>query len=353
MARLLTFVVLIFVTVLVGCGDADQAETAEPRIKPVKIITVTSASMRRDLTFPAVVRAAQTAELTFQLAGQVIELVALEGTEVQAGDVIARLDPRDARSALTQAQAEYENARAEFERAERLAEQDAISRSILESRSTQLAVSRAGLETAQKALTDTTLRAPFAGGVSRLYVERFQNVQAKESIATLQSNQTEAMVDIPGSIIARIPQLTPINTRIVLDAAPDLAIPAVFREASGVADAATQTYQIGFDFVPPEGLLILPGMTATVTTTFEFSNASDIVSNGLQVPIASILAEGEARYVFVVRDDMSLEKRAVSVGQDVSDVVTVTAGLEDGESVVVSGVSFLSAGMIVREWVPE
>ncbi|MEO0951250.1 MAG: efflux RND transporter periplasmic adaptor subunit, partial [Pseudomonadota bacterium] len=261
------------VATLASCGEAPAPEKTET-VRPAKLITVGTASQQRNLSFPAVVRAAQSAELTFPIPGQVVELGVLEGSEIARGAIIAKLDQRDAENNLSQAQAEYQNAESEYRRAQRLRDQDAISQSVLEQRQTQLEVRQAAVDTARKALEDTVIRAPFSGGVSRVLIEQFQNVQAKEAIVVLQSGETEAIIDIPGQIIARIPQLEPVNTRVILDAAPEIEIPAVFREASGQADPNTQTYQISFTFKPPEGLLILPGMTATVRSTFNFKGTN-------------------------------------------------------------------------------
>ncbi len=354
MVRFLRLCVAAVVMAAVSsCGEAPAPEVAET-IRPAKLVTVGSASQLRDVSFPAVVRAAQSAELTFPVPGEVAELSVLEGAEIRQGDLIARLDQRDARNNLAQAQAEYQNAESEFQRATRLREQDAISQSVLEQRQTQLEVRQAAVATAQKALDDTVIRAPFSGGVSSVLVEQFQNVQAKEPIVVLQSDQTEAIVNIPGTIIARVPQLNPAGTTVILDAAPDVRIPATFREASGTADPSTQTYRVSFTFEPPEGLLILPGMTATVVSTFNFTGSSgDLVAEGIAVPLDAILAEGPNRFVWVVDDSMRLEKRPVLLGPDVTDTVTVTSGLENGETIVAAGVSFLAEGMQVREWTPE
>lgn len=338
---------------LASCGEPPAPERTET-VRPAKLIAVGTASQQRNMSFPAVVRAAQSAELTFPIPGQVVELNVLEGTEIERGTIIAKLDQRDAQNNLSQAQAEYQNAESEYRRAQRLRDQDAISQSVLEQRQTQLEVRQATVDTARKAFEDTVIRAPFSGAVSRVLVEQFQNVQAKEAIVVLQSGETEAIIDIPGQIIARIPQLEPVNTRVILDAAPNIEIPAVFREASGQADPSTQTYQISFTFEPPEGLLILPGMTATVRSTFNFTGTNgDIVAPGIAVPIDAILAEGPNRFVWVVGDDMRLEKRAVQIGQEVTDSVTVTLGLAGDETIVAAGVSFLAEGMQVREWQPD
>ncbi|MEL6870912.1 MAG: efflux RND transporter periplasmic adaptor subunit [Pseudomonadota bacterium] len=345
---------IVAVTLAVSsCSKVSTPERSET-VRPAKLVTVRNATQQRDLSFPAIVRAAQSTELTFSLPGQVIELNVLEGAEVARGDVIAKLDQRDARNSLAQSQAEFQNAQTEFNRARRLREQDAISQSVLEQRKTQLDVRQAAVDSARKALDDTIIRAPFSGGVSRVLIKQFQNVQAKEAIVILQSGETEVIVDIPGSIIARIPQLEPVGTRVILDAAPDLEIPATFREASGQADPNTQTYQISFTFEPPERLLILPGMTATVRSSFNFAGSNgDLIAAGVAVPLDAILAEGPNRFVWVVDADMRLQKRPVVLGQDVTNSVTVKSGLDDGETIVAAGVSFLAEGMIVRSWTPE
>ncbi len=336
---------------LVGCSD-EPIQASDP-VRPAKLITVAEASQEREFTFPAVIRATQAAELTFPIAGQVIVLNVLEGEEVTQGTTIAQLDQRDARNNLAQATAEYENARSEFQRAQRLVERDAISRSVLESRKTQLEVGKTAVDLAQKTLEDTVIVAPFDSAISRVYVDQYQNVQAKEPIVAVQTAATEAFVDIPGTILARMPQLEPKNTVVVLDAAPDIELPAEFREASGIADPNTQTYEIGFTFEPPEGLLILPGMTASVHTTFLFRGSSDILAEGVAVPLNAILAEGEQRFVWVVDDAMRLRKTEVTVGADLDETVTVTSGLEGGETIVAAGVSFMHEGLTVRRWVEE
>lgn len=345
----------VALTALAGCsGSSDTSADQPPTPRPAKLVEVEAATNQRDLSFPAVIQAAQTAELTFQVAGEIREINVLEGDEVSAGKIVAKLDQRDALNRLAQAKAEFDNATTEFERAERLAAEDAISRSVLETRRTQRDVADAAYRTAQKAVSDTVLKAPFEGVISTVSGRQFQNVQAKESIAVLQSEEVEAVINIPGTIIARIPQLEPVGVRVKLDAAPDAEIVAQFKEASGEADPSTQTYEISFSFIPPEDLFILPGMTATVESSFLFNGADDLVAEGIAVPLSAILAEGDETFIWLVDETtMKISKRRVIAQSDAGDYVTVTDGLDGGETIVAAGVSFFHDGMTVRRWVPE
>lgn len=352
-SHLTAFAVATFA--MAGCSAGnDEGSNSAPKPRPAKLIEVEASSNQRELSFPAVIRAAQSADLTFQVAGEIREINVLEGDEVAAGTVIARLDQRDALNRLAQAKAEFDNATTEFERAERLAAQDAISRSVLETRKTQRDVADAAYRTAQKSVSDTVLKAPFAGFISTVSGRQFQNVQAKESIAVLQSEEVEAVINIPGTIIARLPQLEPVGVQVVLDAAPDAEIVASFKEASGEADPNTQTYEVSFSFLPPENLFILPGMTATVESSFLFSGAQDIVADGISVPLSAVLAEGDELFVWVVDpQSMKIEKQPIVAQSDAGTHVTVTQGLVGGETIVGAGVSFFHDGMTVRRWVPE
>jgi len=349
------FAVILLSTLAVSaCSGAPDDQAALPSARPAKLAVATQASSQRDLSFPAVIRAIESADLTFQVAGEIRELNVLEGQVVARGDVIARLDNRNNLNQVAQAQAEYDNAQAEFERAERLFAEDAISRSVLETRRTTRDVAAAGLDNAKKSLSDTVLRAPFDGSVSQVSARRFQNVQAKESIATIQTQEVEAVVNMPGTIIALIPQLIPVGVNVRLDSAPDTPIQATFREAAGAADPETQTYEVSFSFTPPETLFTLPGMTATVETTLQFSADSDIVPQGVSVPLTAIWAEGDQTYVWIVdTDSYRISKQVVEIGAPGEETVIIIAGLEGGETVIQAGVTFFNEGMTIRPWQPR
>ena len=344
--------ILVCLAFLQGCSQEQPPETAE-KIRPAKLITVKKASVQQELSFPAVIQAAQSAELTFQISGEIRELNVLESDLVQRGDVIAQLDQSDTNSRLLQVQAEYDNAQAEFKRAQRLYDQDAISRSVLDNRRTQRDVAHAALETSEKALRNTTLKAPFSGRISRVLIRQYQNVQAKEPIVILHSNEVEAVMNAPSAIVTRARQIESFNTRVILDAAPDQPIVAEYKEVAGEADQATQTYPVSLSFVPPEDLLILPGMTATVELDLRFTDASGVAADGVAVPLSSILAEGDNKYVWLVSENGDLHKRAVAVQHDASGTVTVLEGLSPGDTIIAAGTSFFYEGMKVRPWTPD
>jgi len=334
---------------LAACGEPPVE--AEPDIaRPAKLITLQAATAARSGSFPAVVRAVRSTDLAFQVGGQIVEWNARDGGQFRQGDVIARLDAAAFQAAVEQADAQYLNASSEYERAQRLIAEDAISQSVVESRQASLQVAKAALDTAQKNLNDTVLRAPFTGGVGRTNVEQFQNVSPQQPILVLQSRQVEAIINVPASFVLNSNQTSITNVFVELDAAPGRQFSATFREARGLADSSTQTYEAHFNFTPPSELLVLTGMTATLFYEIRPLNA-EAQAEGVEVPLSAIMVEGDKRHVWVAKGPSKvLEQREVVVEDGVGDMVNVITGLEAGEVIVATGGDFLQEGDKVREW---
>ena len=338
--------------IAVGCSPSTDDAT-EPPTRPVKLITVEETSNRFPVSYPAVIEAAQSSILTFQVNGLLQQLPVTEGQPIEQGGVIAQLDQRDFQNNFNSAKAQFDNADTEYQRALRLAEQDAISQSILDQRRSQRDILKAQLDTAQKMLDDSTLRAPFAGQIAEIHVENFQNVAAQQSIVTLQSaGDVEAVVDIPAHILAYVPQIDPVEAHVTLDAAPNVQIPALFKESTGQADPTTQTYRVRFSFTPPDNLLILPGMTGAFDAVIVYSG--DQFDLGVSIPATSILFEENTHFVWIVdQSDMTVSKRKVTLADDRFDEeVAVIDGLSGGEVIAGAGASYLFEGMRVRAWSP-
>ena len=334
---------------LAACGGAPEQE-GQPDPRPAKLMTLSQASNQTTNSLPAVVRSVRTTDLAFQVGGQIVEWNEIDGAIFQRGDVIGRLDSRSFEAAVAQAEAQFANAKSEYDRALRLIEEDAISRSVVESREAQVQVAQAALDTARKNLSDTVLRAPFSGGVGRTYVEQFQNVGPQQPVLVLQSRAVEAVVNVPASFVLNSQRTRYFNTEVELDAAPGDRIPATFREALGQADSATQTFEAHFSFVPPPNLLVLTGMTATLYFTLEDISV-DEEDRGVAVPLSAIMAEGETRFVWLVKGpDKVLERRDVSLADGVGDTQVVTSGLSVGDTIIAAGGAYLQAGDRVRPW---
>lgn len=343
--------VLLAVIFFSSCDKKQGEEGKDLSVRPVKLLTIAAADTVQSSRYPAVIDAVQSSELSFQVGGLLKELPVKESQQVNKGDLIAQLDQRDFNSQVDAAQAQFDNAEEEFQRAERLAKEDAIARSVLEQRKTQRDVTKAQLDSAKKALADTELRAPFSGVIAKISTAKLQTIQPGQVVAILMgSGIFEAKINLPARIIAQSRMREEKGAYVLLDAAPDRRIEATFKEATLVADATSQTYAVTFTFEPAEDLIILPGMNATV----ELKSSAKTESGGnnrVSVPLAAVMSDGNVQHVWVInKDTMKVSKRSVTIEAGIGDLLIVTEGLTPGETIAGAGASYLAEGMQVRPW---
>ncbi|MGI9265312.1 MAG: efflux RND transporter periplasmic adaptor subunit [Gammaproteobacteria bacterium] len=344
--RLLTLIMVLITAV--SCDSADIEEEQEPTVRPVKMLTLSPASDVDTSRYPVTVSAGQFSELSFQVGGLIEAIAVDDAQEVSAGDMIARLDQRDFQSQLATARAQFQNAEEEYQRGVRLAEGDAIATSVLEQRQAQRDVARAQLDAAEKALEDTTLRAPFTGVIAEMRVRERETIAAGQEVAALINLDTlEVVVNLPARVIAESQEVEDRGAFVILEAAPDNRIEATFKEASLLADTASQTYAVTFTFEPPGSPVILPGMNATI----ELSSARQYQNTRKSVPLTAIVSDGDSTYVWLVdRELMTVSRREVTIADGIGETAVVTEGLAPGDTIATAGASFLADGMQVRPW---
>lgn len=351
----LLFVFSIFILSFLAACDSDSPSVrsdSEALIRPAKLLVIGQEKGDHYLNYPAVIESQQLSSLSFEAAGVVQEVLVVEAQKVEQGEVLARLDQRDLQASLKSARAQFDNSDAEYQRAVRLIKEDAISRSELEQRKSQRDVNKSQLETAEKALQGSVLVAPYSGNIAKISIREQQAIQAGESaIAILGAGGLEASINLPSSIIAGAKgQKGPrTSSYLTLSVAPERRIPALFKEASLDADAASQTYEVVFTFEAPKDLNILPGMNATIW--FKDPNQASSKTPKVRVPLTAIVTDGEQKYVWVVdRESMIVTRRNITVEDGIGANLNVSSGLESGETVVSAGVASLSEGMQVRPW---
>ena len=336
--------------------EKETIETPEV-VRPVRILTISTLQGGDTLSYPGEVQGTQNAELAFEVPGRLIELPAEEGISVDRNQLLARLDPADFQSALNAAQARYNSAKETFDRFSEVFERGAISRQDLDNRRRQFEVEQANLSSAQKAVRDTELRAPFAGRIGRTYVDNFNNVQAKQPILLLQDlTELEVVVNVPEQDwlrakpgLTRAQQTERARPEVSLSTLGDRSFPAAITEVAAAADPVTRTFAARARFDPPDDVIILPGMSATVTVRI----AQDLEASQatVLVPASAVVGgnDGETYVWKIGGDPLSAKRAAVIVGQLSGSEIEVLEGLDVGDRIAVSGVQHLAEDMRVSE----
>ena len=347
--------VLLSLGMLAACEEAPVEKPAV--VRPVRIMTISDTGGIPSFSYPGEIQGVQYADLAFEVAGRLVALPGSEGINVTEGQLLARLDPADYQSALDAAQAKFNSAKETFDRYAEIFERGAISRQDLDDRRRQFEVEQADLTKAQKALSDTELRAPFTGRVGRTYVDNFNNVQAKEKILLLQDlSELEIIVHVPEQDWAKArPGLTLAqqteNARpvVTISSIAGRSFPAVISEVAAAADPVTRTFEGRARFDTPEDVIILPGMSATLTVNPKVIAMS--VDNIVRVPANAVLgADDGSSFVWLVdAADMSVSAAAVTVGQMSGSDIVILDGLKSGDRIAVSGIQHLAEEMRIRE----
>ena len=342
-------------TLLAACEK--EAEEAPEVVRPVRILEISTLQGGDTLDYPGEIQGAQNAELAFEVEGRLIELPAEEGITVTENQVLAQLDPADYQAALDAAQARFNSAKDTFDRYSEVFERGAISRQEFDNARRQFGVQSADLASAKKALSDTELRAPFAGLIGRTYVENFNNVQAKQPILLLQDlSELEVVVNIPEQDWLRAkPGLTlaqrseRARPEVSLSSLADRTFPARITEIAASADPVTRTFSVYARFDPPGDVSILPGMSATVTVRIP-ADLGDLGS-AIQIPANAIVGGDDGgSYVWKVDTaTMTVGLAPVKVGQLSGSEVDILEGLATGDRIAASGVQHLADGMKIRE----
>lgn len=340
----------VFLILAGGC-DRKKEEVPKEVVRPVKVITVQGSHGGLNLTFSGKTRANRRVDLSFKVPGPLVELPVEEGQAVKKGTLIARILPRDFKINLDQARAKAVNAERQYERYKELYVRRQVSKADFDRYKASRDVANAQLEDARNALKDTYLKAPFDGIIAKRYVENFEEVQAKQPIVFFQDNsKIEVLVDAPENVVVGLRQDKAIQAVASFAAAPGREFSLELKEFSTEADPQTQTYQVVLIMDQPEGINILPGMSATVTGT---SDKNDQAEARIVIPAIAVMEDPQENAFVWVMDpkEMTVGKKQVKAGEMIgSNSILILEGLENGDQVVTSGIAKLQEGMKVSIW---
>jgi RND family efflux transporter MFP subunit len=348
---------------LAGCKERGEkltqlpaAETAtqQGEVVSVTVVPVKRENVTRSVLATGTSEPARDANLSPQMTGRIAAIHVKEGDKVKAGAVLAQLDSMEASLRVEQTTAsaassrsQYELAKAEYDRLAPLAEKGTVTAQQLQ----RLAGQRDALKSAADAtqvmeadakrhVTNTSIRAPFAGVISKV-----------------QSEVGEVATLMPVTVIVRLVDLSSVDVRVPVHER-ELARIAIGNRVVATFPSIGASAEGKVTFISPE--IDPKTRSAEVVTripnpesTFRAGMFTEIsidpkgTQESLVVPKGAVGGTGDNRYVYVVHGDV-VEQRKVRVSAVDAESMEVLEGLRLDEPVVREGIGRLSDGVRVK-----
>jgi RND family efflux transporter MFP subunit len=344
--------ILLLVT---ACGEKQEEQVEQP-LRPVRTIVASATDAITGRDFPGIVIAENKADLSFRVPGKLIELLIKEGSKVKKGQILARLDQTDFKIELEARQANYSKAKANFSRSAKILEAGAGSQRDLDQTKATYSTAAAELKAAKQNLIYTEVKSPFDGNITNIYVANYEEVQAKEKIATLQDLKSlEIEIDVPESLMIRVKKRGQEQRKVYasFDAIQGKRFSLAFLGVSAQADEATQAYKVRFALPVIEDYIILPGMTATVVAD-SVTTAENQSKNEIIIPSHAVLEDSNGRFVYIAEPETSspttglVHRRNVTISRLTNSGLIITSGINPADLVITAGMSKMQEGLRVR-----
>ncbi|MDQ2867755.1 MAG: efflux RND transporter periplasmic adaptor subunit [Verrucomicrobiota bacterium] len=327
-----------------GCGGSKK-ETAAPPPRPVAVAKAITKDVPLYLDEIGTCAAYESVQVKAQVSGQIVSRDFKDGADVKNGDLLFTIDQRPYQAALDSAKADAMLAQANLQRQLELQAKKVIAPQDLDTARANAMRTAAVVAAAQVNLDYCSIRSPITGRAGLRQIDVGNTVSAGSSSAVLvqidnfdpiYTDFTVAEPDLP--LVRKY--LGGPNLKVLTDAENDNH-PALEGRLYFIANAlqpGTGTVQARAITPNPERVL-WPSQFVRVRLVL------DILKNATLVPNGAIQIGQNGPYVFVVKEDNTLELRQVTPGQKQADELTVIEkGVKPGETVVTRGQLQLAPG---------
>lgn len=372
-AQLIAFCVLAGgLPVLTGCGNRqpDPVRAAEPAPVKVAVAEIRFRPFAAAVAITGTLVSKTSVEVKAQTTGKVLKFPKEEGDRVEAGEAVVWVEDADQQLAVRQAEAAVRvaeaglerarvleaHSRRELERAENLVRSGGITDKDLKAAQlaacdaraqaalaeAQLAQARTALETAEKHLRDTVVRAPVAGEIQRKLVNPGAYVEPPTPVFRLVDNhRLELESSVPAAELAAIRRGQ--RVAFTVNSYPGVVFEGRVVEINPAVDAETRSARVRIAVDNSAGRL-KAGMFATGEIL------TQVQARAIVIPASAVYrADADAReaYVFVEENGRAV-RRAVRIGRERDSELEIASGLREGDRLILGQSVELAEGVRIE-----
>jgi len=359
LSRAIKYALLTLLTAsLFGCGDAAQVEQRQPQAVHVDTLELGYSTIRLSNELPGRITAFKEAEVRPQITGIVKNRLYTEGSYVKAGQVLFQIDPTSYQSTVNSANAELKKSLASLQTTEKemlrykklLAQKLSSQQLFDQAESTYLqakaevAVQQAALDYANIQLSYTKIKAPIAGqaGFSEVSEGSLLTSSQTDYITTIiQSDQVYVDMKQSALTLYKLKQqfkdvitnkpVVPVS--VVLEDGTNYEHEGTLEITDTQVEGSTGTVTLRALIPNPENIL-LPGMY--VRAHIAYPQARDYIV----IPQSIVVRTQSGRpYVYAVNQDNIVERKDITLGNEVGNQWVVEQGLNAGDKVITNNLT--------------
>jgi multidrug efflux system membrane fusion protein len=355
---------LFFSIILLAFLPACSGKPAQPPPKPpvpVKASTVMQKTVPVQIRVIGNVEAYSTVSVKSQIGGELMKAHFKEGQDVKKGDILFTIDPRPYEAALKQAEAnlskdsaQLENSREEVRRYADLVKKGYVAQEQYDQIRTNAAsfeatvnADRAVVENARLQLKYCYIYSPLNGRTGNLFANEGNLIKANADNPMVVVNQVQpiyvtfAVAEQYLSEIKKYMSGGKVMVNVFITKGEDNPEEGTLTFVDNTVDVATGTIKLKATFVNKNKRL-WPGQFVDVVMVLTTQ------PNAIVVPTQSIQTGQKGQYVFVIKNDLTVEDRPVTVGRTLNSETVIDKGLQAGEKVVTDGQLRLVPGAKVQ-----
>lgn len=315
--------------------------TAAPTLSSVRVRTQSAEEVQRTIVVNGKTAPARFVELAAETDGRVVKTGVERGSDASRGDLVVRLDERDRRARLKQAEAMLKQREVEYEAREKLKSSSYVSEAQLAEAFAALEAAKTEVMRAKLDLDYMTIAAPFDGALQARHVEQGDFVKSGDPVATFVDNRTII-------VSANLSEFDAGHVRVGDKAEARLAtgetVHGRIRYVAPVADESTRTYAVELEVDNGDGRLRAGGTAELMIP------AESVLAHRISPALLTLDDAGNVG-VKIVNDDGTVEFVVADIALTTSEGVWV-AGLPPTATIITVGQGFVPGGAQVNA-VPE
>jgi membrane fusion protein (multidrug efflux system) len=331
---------------MVGCGKKGPDSAAKgpdgkeevklgpdgkpiPKVEavPVEVAKAARHAISASYSGTANLEAPGEAQVVAKTSGVMVQLMAEEGDQVKAGQVLARLDGDKARLEAARQLATVRKLQDNYERAQEMAAKKLVSAESADQIKYDLEAARAAYDLAKLELSYTSITAPISGVVAQRMVKPGNLIALNAPVFRIVNNaHLEGVLNAPERETSRLKVGLPL--RMVVDAVPGKVFEGRVDRIAPVMDSSSGTFRVvcAFENFPE----LRPGMFGRIEVVY------DQRTDALTVPRIALLEDEGEPAVYVI-EGKTAKRKTVQLGYTNGEIAEIRSGLKEGDQVVTAG----------------